>query len=227
MLVALLAGLAVAWTPPQARGPWAHRLRERACEFYAGLETDAMRLRVDSAKVLDSLRGPAGAVSWRIAREGGARPEGTDLLRLEWTDSVGSTMRVDRLPVRIVREELVPVAVGRLYAGSDLDTTSLRWEWRRTNGSVQAPAPRTGIQGRRLSRGVGPGQVLLSGALEPPTMFRRQEHVRILLEREGTRIKSEGIAQEDGRLGKSVRVRGPFGSEIRGRVQADSTVLVD
>lgn len=227
MFGALLAILAAGWTPPQARGPWAVGLRDRVAAVYAGLETPAMRLRVDAARTKDSLRGPSGATAWRLARDGGARPGGTEVLRLEWTDSVGTVVRTDRIPARLEREELVPVASRRLFAGSVLDTADLRWEWRRTDGAAQAPAARTGLAGRRLARGVGPGQELFANAVEQPVSFRRQDRIRIILAREGTRILSEGTALEDGRAGRFVRVKGPFGTELRGRVADDSTVVVD
>lgn len=227
VLAVLLAAAISSWTPPQARGPWARGLRGEAARIYAALETGSMRLRLDSTRVPDSARGPVGASSWRLLRDGGARPGGAEILRLEWTDSVGKALRSDRVPARIAREELVPIARTRLYAGSDLDTSELRWEWRRTDGAVQAPASRDGLHGRRLARGVGPGQELLSGAVEPPASFRRQDRVRIVLAREGARIVSEGVALEDGRAGRVARVRGPFGTELRGRVDADSSVVVE
>lgn len=226
VLGAVVAILCASWTPSQARGPWAGGLREKAAALYAGLQTPALRLRVDPGRSVDSLQGPRGAASWSLLRDGGPRPGGTEVLRLVWTDSVGTELRTDRFPVRLVREELVPVASVRMYAGSDVDTTLLRWEWRRTDGGVQPPASRSGLAGRRLGRGVGPGQVLLASALEPPTVFRRQEKVRIVLNREGTAIRSEGIALEDGRVGRFARVRGPFGGDVRGRVGEDSTLVV-
>lgn len=223
----LLAAFAASWTPPQARGPWARGLRDSAAAFYGRLQDGSMRLRPDLARATDSLRGPAGAASWRLSREGGPRPGGAEVLRLEWTDSVGTLLRADRFPVRVAREELVPVARRRLYAGADLDTADLQWEWRRTDGAVQPPAPSADLAGRRLARGVGPGQALLAGALEPPTLFRRQDRVRVVLDRQGTRIVSEGMALEDGRVGRRVLVRGPFGADVRGRVAADSSVVVE
>lgn len=223
----VLAMSAGAWTPPQTQGPWAQGLRERAVLLYEALATPSLRLRVDTARMSDSLRGPATAAAWNLARDGGLRPGGTEVLRLEWTDSVGSIVRTDRVPARISREELVPVATKRLFAGGDLDSSDLRWEWRRTDGASLAPPERSGIHGRRLSRGVGPGQELLASALEAPTLFRRQDRVRIMLSREGARIAAEGVALEDGRTGKIVRVRGPFGAEVRGRVMGDTTVVVE
>lgn len=227
MLVPLLAIVAAAWAPPQARGPWCDGLRGDAARIYAALETGAMRLRPDTVHAPDSLRGPVGAASWRLLREGGPRPGGTEVLRLEWSDSVGTLLRADRMSVRVAREELVPVARERLYAGGNLDTVELRWEWRRTDGAVRAPAAREGLHGRRLARGVGPSQALLADALEPPTVFRRRDRVRVVLARGGARIVSDGLALEDGRAGMVARVRGPFGTDLRGRVGADSSVVVE
>jgi len=230
ILGAVILSLAFAgqvWTPPQSQGPWAHGLRDRIAALYAGLQRDGMRLVPDLAKIDDSLRGPTRARGWDLVRDGGARPGGSEVLRLVWTDSVNATVRSDLLSVRVVREELVPFAQRRFAVGQIVDTGGLRWEWRRTDGVVLAPPRRTELQGRVMRRGVGPGQELSSTALEDPFLFRRKDRVKVVMDRAGAGIVAEGIAMEDGISGRLIKLQGPFGNTIRGRVLPDSSVRIE
>lgn len=227
-MVAAWLVLATAWTAPQTRSPGivAADLRARAAALYAALETPTLRLVPDTAKVPDTLRCAVRAHGFRLERDGGARPGGSEVLRLAWTDSVGAVVRQDLVSVRIERSELVPVARTRFHVGQLVDTTHLEWSWRRTDGVAVAPPSRTGLHGRALRRGVGPGQELTASALEEPFLFRRHETVRISLSREGTSLVAEGRALDDGLPGRMVKVEGPFGKTLRGRVMPDSTVRV-
>jgi len=207
--------------------PWATGLRARVWTLYARLQTPSLRLVPDTARIPDSLRGPERARSWELVRDGGPRPGGTEALRVVWTDSVNESRRGDILPVPVARTELVPVALRRFALGEDLDTNALRWEWRRTDGSAVAPPVRGTLAGRRLRRGVGPGQDLSVSALEEPFVFRRGDRVRLVLARGGTNLSADGTALEDGLPGRRVRLRGPFGNDLRGLVLPDSSVRVE
>lgn len=207
--------------------PLAIGLRARVAALYAALETPGLRLVPDTGRVPDSLRGPARASAWELVRDGGRRPGGTEALRVEWTDSVGKFRRSDLLPVVVGRSELVPVASRRFGSGEVVDTSALRWQWRRTDGSLASPPARESLHGRRLRRGVGPGQELSASALEDPFVFRRGDRVRIVLARGGANLSADGTALEDGLPGRRVRLRGPFGNDLRGTVLADSSVRVE
>ncbi len=207
--------------------PWASGLRARVAALYAGLETVSLRLAPDTARIPDSVRGPERATSWELVRDGGPRPAGTEGLRVVWTDSVSEFRRSDLLPVPVGRSERVPIAMRRLGLGEVLDTAALRWEWRRTDGSAVAPPAPGGLHGRRLRRGVGPGQELSATALEEPYVFRRGDRIGIVLARGGTNLSADGTALEDGLVGRRVRVRGPFGNDLRGVVLPDSSVRVE
>ncbi len=220
--------LATIWTAPPARdrGLVARDLRERAAILYAGLETPSLRLFPDTARIPDSLRCAVRAHGFKLERDGGARPGGSEVLRLAWTDSVGAVVRQDLVSVRVERRELVAVAKRRFFVGQLVDTANLDWSWRRTDGVAVAPPTRPGLHGRTLRRGVGPGQELLASALEEPFLFRRHETVRISLARDGASLVAEGRALDDGLPGRMVKVEGPFGKTLRGRVMPDSSVRV-
>ena len=228
MLLAAWLLFATVWTAPpvHVHGIVARELRARVAALYAGLETPSLRLLPDTAKVPDTLRCAVRSAGFRLERDGGARPGGSEVLRLAWTDSVGAVVRQDLVSVRIERSEPVPTARKRLFVGQSVDTADLDWSWRRTDGLAVAPPPREGLHGRALRRGVGPGQELTASALEEPFLFRRHETVRISLSREGTSLVAEGRALDDGLPGRMVKVEGPFGKTLRGRVMPDSTVRV-
>lgn len=227
-MVAAWLVLATVWTAPQVRssGIVARDLRARAAALYAALETPSLRLVPDTAKIPDTLRCAVRARDFKLERDGGPRPGGSEVLRLAWTDSVGSVVRQDLVSVRIERSEPVPVARTRLFVGQLVDTVNLDWSWRRTDGVAVAPPSREGLHGRALRRGVGPGQELTASALEEPFLFRRHQTVRISLSREGTSLVAEGRALDDGLPGRMVKVEGPFGKTLRGRVMPDSSVRV-
>jgi len=225
LLGAALAGQAA--SPARVPGLLASGLRERVARLYAGLSTASMRLSPDTAHAIDSLRCPVRATAWRLERDGGPRPGGSEVVRLVWTDSVDAAVRQDLVAVRVVREELVPVAQRRFASGEALDTAAVRWEWRRTDAVAVAP-PRPGtLGGRLLRRGVGPGQEVWTTALEEPYAFHRKDRVRVVLDRRGAAVEADGTALDDGIVGKSARVQGPFGKVLSGRVQADSSVRVE
>lgn len=227
-MVAAWILLAAAWAAPQVRSPGivARDLRVRTAALYAALETPSLRLVPDTAKVPDTLRCAVRAHGFRLERDGGPRPGGSEVLRLAWTDSVGAVVRQDLVSVRVERRELVAVARRRMFAGQLVDTGSLEWSWRRTDGVAVAPPPRGNLHGRALRRGVGPGQELLASALEEPFLFRRHETVRISLARDGASLVADGRALDDGLPGRMVKVEGPFGKTLRGRVMPDSSVRV-
>lgn len=228
--LAALLGAALAGppgAPVRVPGLLASGLRGHVARLYDGLATPAMRLVPDTAHAIDSLRCPVRAVSWRVERDGGPRPGGSEVVRLVWTDSVDAPIRQDLVAVRVVREELVPVAQRRFTSGERLDTAALRWEWRRTDAVAVAPPLPGTVQGRLLRRGVGPGQEVWTTALEEPYAFHRKDRVRVVLDRRGAAVEADGTALDDGIVGKSARVQGPFGKVLSGRVQADSSVRVE
>ncbi|MCB9496107.1 MAG: flagellar basal body P-ring formation protein FlgA [Fibrobacteria bacterium] len=226
-LPALLLAIPLLWASPPPDRTVAKGLRARVEALYRDLQTPVMRLRPDTARVSDSLECRCAAATWSLSRDGGDRPGGSEVLRLVWMSSDGSALRRDILPVRVERRELVPVARRRLGSGQMLDSADLRWEWRRDDRRAQAPPRREELPGRRLARGVGPGQELASSHLQPPYLVRRGDRVRLRLGRGGAHLSGDGLALEDGVAGRRIRVQGPFGSVIRGLVQPDSTLRIE
>lgn len=61
-----------------------------------------------------------------------------------------------------------------------------------------------------------------------PYLVSRQQKVTVLLESDGMRIESEGIALADARMGEQVRVRRTSGNvELAGRAIRQGVVLVE
>jgi len=198
-------------------------IRPLADSIYRALRTPSMRVQPDTAGLPVSVAGPAGAVGWELVRDGGPRPEGTEILCLDWTRSDGSILRRDWLTVRVRREELEAVALRRMERGEVPDGSTLRWEWRTTSGSTPPP-PDAALIGRlRLRIGAGPGQILTSRQLEPPPLVSQGQEIVVRSSRAGATATVTGIAQTDGFPGTDILVLSPFGRRIRCQVMKDGS----
>jgi flagella basal body P-ring formation protein FlgA len=198
-------------------------IRPLADSIYRALRTPSMRVAADTSGLPGSVVGPPGAVGWELVRDGGPRPEGTEVLCLGWTRSDGSVLHRDWLSVHVRREELEAVALRRMERGEIPDSSCLKWEWRETSGSVPPP-PDAALIGRlRLRIGAGPGQILTSRQLEPPPLVSQGREITVRSSRAGATATVEGIAQTDGLAGSSILVLSPWGRRIRCLVLEDGS----
>jgi flagella basal body P-ring formation protein FlgA len=198
-------------------------IRPLADSLYGALRTSSMRVAADTSGLPGSVVGPPGAVGWELVRDGGPRPEGTEVLRLDWTRSDGSVVHRDWLPVHVRREELEAVALRRMARGEIPDSSCLKWEWRETSGTVPPP-PDAALIGRlRLRIGAGPGQILTSRQLEAPPLVSQGQEITVRSSQAGATASVEGIAQTDGSAGSSILVLSPWGRRIRCLVLKDGS----
>ncbi len=202
------------------------KLRGRVAALYERLETPALRLEADTSRVPESIAGPAWASGWSLERDGGARPGGTEAATLVWTSEDGGRIRRDWIQVRIRRDELVPVARGRLERGERLDSSRVSWQWRRTDGMRVQPPATDSVDKFRTRTGIAPGQVVWRSQLERLPVFRAGELVRIQAGTRGTSASVEGTAIDDGLPGSPARVKSPFGKTLVGTTESDGSVIV-
>jgi len=198
-------------------------IRPIADSIYRALRTPSMRVVADTANLPSSVAGPKGAAGWELVRDGGPRPEGTEVLCLDWTRSDGSVLHRDWLTVRVRREELEAVALRRMERGEIPDSSCLKWEWRETSGNVLPPPDAAMIGRLRMRIGAGPGQILTSRQLEPPPLVSQGQEITVRSSQAGATATMEGIAQTDGSPGSSILVLSPFGRRIRCQVQKDGS----
>lgn len=221
LLAPLFAALAAAASPLLEA-----KLRGRVAALYERLETPVLRLEADTSRIPASLTGPAWANRWSLERDGGTRPGGTEAATLVWTSEDGGRIRRDWIQVRVRRDELVPVAKGRLERGEPLDSSRLSWQWRRTDGMRVQPPSIDSVDKFRPRTGISPGQVVWRSQLERLPVFRAGELVRIQAGTRGTSASVEGTAIDDGLPGSPTRVKSPWGRTLVGTTESDGSVRV-
>lgn len=121
------------------------------------------------------------------------------------------------------------VAGRKLTRGAPLTEHDLRVERvsGRTvpRGAVSDPSE---IDGQQLNRSLREGEVIRKRYLEPITLVKRGQTVRMVLRGGGLEIVSKGRAVTDGAIGQEIRVINTDSRrEVRGRVAEDGAVHVD
>ena len=83
------------------------------------------------------------------------------------------------------------------------------------------------VLGHILSRSVGPQEIVTSRHLSNQPLIRRGDEVTVVLDQDGLEISTKGVAQEQGYLGKSIRLQSPKSKkEFQGMVVNAKTVKV-
>lgn len=218
MISATLLALALVASPNGLRG--------RVARIYDGLRTETLRFAVDTSRLSESVKGPEWGVSWRVERDGGKRPSGTEAIAVVWTSQDASRTRRDWVQVRVEREELVPVAKKRLMRGDRLDSAGVEWLWRRTTGIRATPPSPDSIGIFRLRTGIAPGQVVWREQFEMQPVVRRGQMVMVRAGNQGASASVEAQALQDGAPGDRIRLKSPFGRTITGTTGSDGTVTV-
>lgn len=110
--------------------------------------------------------------------------------------------------VRVRVFNQVCVAAAKLKRGATLSAGDLRVETREIT-EIREPLFTTpdSCLGRKLTRTVLSGSVLLSGWVEIPPLVRKGEKVRILYRANETEVCVEGTSRGEGALGDRIRVR--------------------
>ena len=83
------------------------------------------------------------------------------------------------------------------------------------------------VVGRRTTRMLAMGDVVLSDAVELPPLIQKGDVVTMMVESPGLLVTAKGIAQEKGKAGDLVRVKNvASGREVVGKVESEKTVRV-
>jgi len=83
------------------------------------------------------------------------------------------------------------------------------------------------VVGHLLSRSVGPQEIVTSRHLSNQPIIKRGDEVTVVLDQDGLEISTKGVAQEQGYLGKSIRLQNPKSKkEFHGMVVNAKTVKV-
>jgi flagella basal body P-ring formation protein FlgA len=83
------------------------------------------------------------------------------------------------------------------------------------------------VVGRRTTRMLAMGDVVLSDAVELPPLIQKGDVITLMVESPGLLVTAKGIAQEKGRAGDLVRVKNAAsGREVFGKVESEKIVRV-
>lgn len=204
----------------------AREVRARIEALYEGLRTPSLRLVAQPRLLPDTLRGPEGATDWKVVRDGGRRPGGTEAVTLVWSSSDDPSIRRDWLQVRVEREELVPLARGRIARGERLDSSRVDWQWRPTTNLRTIPPAPDSLDKLQARSGISPGQPVWRSQLERLPLFHRGDLVLVKAGGRGASATVQGQAMDDGVPGGQARVKSPWGKTLVGTTGTDGTVRV-
>jgi flagella basal body P-ring formation protein FlgA len=83
------------------------------------------------------------------------------------------------------------------------------------------------VVGHLLAKSVGPQEIITTRHLSHQPVIKRGDHVTVVLDQDGLEISTKGVAQEQGQLGKIIRLMNPKSKkEFQGLVVDAKTVKV-
>lgn len=83
------------------------------------------------------------------------------------------------------------------------------------------------VVGHMLAKSIGPQEIITTRHLSNQPVIKRGDNVNVVLEQDGLEISTKGIAQEQGQLGKTIRLLNPKSKkEFQGLVLDAKTVKV-
>lgn len=229
-------------SPRQVVVAGAHRVIESGALFEAaraavlrGREKEMERLTVRHDVLPPNLVVPPGEVELRARpRLASACPEPCRRVDLgsipvvveAWVD--GRLYRTVSLTVRLSLVREVVVVNSPLPRHTVVKATDVRLEQRDIGPLTHEPLEDPALAiGRRTTRMLAMGDIVLSDAVELPPLIRKGDVVTLAVERPGLLVTARGVAQEAGRAGELVRVKNTAsGRDILGKVETDKTISV-
>lgn len=229
-------------SPRQVVVAGAHRLIGSNTLFEAaksavlrGREDDMERITVRPDTLPPDLVVPPGEVELRARpRLPSACPEPCRRIDLgsipvvveAWVD--GRLYRTVSLALRLSLVREVVVANYPLPRDTVVKATDVRLERRDIGPLTHEPLQDLALAiGRRTTRRLAMGDIVLSDTVELPPLIRKGDVVTLTVENPGLLVTAKGIAQEGGKAGEFVRAKNTAsGREVLGKVESDKTIRV-
>lgn len=163
----------------------------------------------------------------RVRRVAEGSLDGPTVLRAALV-TVDRTVREVTLTAEIRRFRPVLVASRLIRRGEELGPTVLEVQEREVTGLADGCFTAIDqVDGMRVRRALGGGQVLTRLHAEPRPVVNRGEEVLLVARGSGIEVSTEGIALEDGGIGARVRVRNAAsGKVLYGQVSGAGTVRI-
>lgn len=113
---------------------------------------------------------------------------------------------------------------GAVVSPADVELTSTSLD-RLPTGVVTRPSD---LVGKRLTQPASAGQPIHAYSVKVPPTIARGQSVRVVLQARGLRISRAAVAQEDGAVGETIRLKAADADQtLQGRIVSDQEVVVD
>jgi flagella basal body P-ring formation protein FlgA len=150
-----------------------------------------------------------GKVSFKVeAREKGMAP------RVFW----GSAR------VRVFKDAIV--ALRPMKAKTKINVDDVKTARVELNEASSSFATVDEIEGMVAKRPITAGSVIKKEYVRPETIVKRGEKVALMIEGPSIRIRSHGVASEDGHMGGTIAVRTASGKEVPGQVTGPGEIVI-
>lgn len=185
-------------------------------------------VRVEPLVVPRELTVPDGLVELRVRSMMASRLTGSVPVRLDVIVD-GKAFRSLPVTVRVQLFREVLVATRAIPRHGVLRVEDVRLDRRDVAGlPPEAFRAAAGAVGKRATKVLSTGEVLMPASVEEPPAVRRGDVVTLVAEASGLRVTTRGEVKEEGRPGQVVRVRNLSSErEIYGRVVNGTTVRVE
>ncbi len=144
-----------------------------------------------------------------------------------WID--GRLYRAVSLAVRLSLMREVVVVNYPLPRHAVVKATDVRLERRDIGPLAHEPLQDLTLAvGRRTTRMLAMGEVVVSESVELPPLIQKGEVVTLMVETPRLLVTAKGIAQEGGKAGQLVRVKNTAsGREVLGKLESDKTIRIE
>ncbi len=119
------------------------------------------------------------------------------------------------------------IAVNSIKKGNRISEKDLTLKRIEVRDSSDMPDAVKDVSGMAAKRPIPAGAVVKRDYLTPQTIVKRGDAVAIHMENENIRIKTNGVANEDGSNGSIISARSAAGKELRARVIGPGELTVD
>jgi flagella basal body P-ring formation protein FlgA len=153
-------------------------------------------------------------------------PRGQFALPLEVKDDQNNShLFWVRGQAQIQRE--VPVATRAINFGERLSDQDFELQWKDVTFAYDSFPAAMAIAGRKAGRSLRNGEPIFTGMLEREKALKRGDSVKVILSEDNWRVILNGVAEEDGYVGDTVKVRNEKSKkQISGVVNAEGEVVV-